>query len=177
MTNDPTAKFGQVIRRDDGRCIVVFERYLAHPVNEVWDAITNPARLEAWFPGIRFDAREGASFEIWFGGDCDGPAHVSGEVTICEPPHRLQLGTMCYELSAAGDGCILRFSDTLWFGGNRSNEEITDSVLAGWHHYLDRLAESLESSEPLPERAEPDYSNVDVQGRDLVRDAPRQDGT
>jgi len=42
-----------------------------------------------------------------------------------------------------GNGCILRFSDIVAVEGERSEQEITRSVLSGWHWYLDALEEAL----------------------------------
>jgi uncharacterized protein YndB with AHSA1/START domain len=34
----------------DGSPVVRFERTFPHPVTQVWEAITDPARLGKWFP-------------------------------------------------------------------------------------------------------------------------------
>ena len=34
----------------DGRPALRFERYLAHSVERVWRAVSEPAELERWFP-------------------------------------------------------------------------------------------------------------------------------
>jgi hypothetical protein len=40
----------------DGSPVVRFERTFPHAVAQVWDAITDPARLEKWFPTtVEFD--------------------------------------------------------------------------------------------------------------------------
>lgn len=175
MTEDATSKYGKVIKRDDGRCTVVFERHLAHPIEKVWQAITDPTHLAKWFPGIEIELRQGGQFSIWFSGECEGPAHVSGEVSIYEPPHQLKLGSMLYELKATETGCLLRFTDVLNFTGTRSNEDITNSVLGGWHNYLDRLEESLDTGIATEQRPEPNYLDIPIEGRADVIDAPRQD--
>jgi len=175
MTADTSSKYGRVIKHGDGRCTVVFERHLPHPVEKVWAAITDPDHLARWFPGIKVELRQGGKFSIRFGGDCDGPSHVSGEVAIYEPPRRLQLGSMLYELERAGTGCLLRFSDVLQFTGARSNTDIANSVLAGWHSYLDRLEESLATGAATEPRPELDYAQIQVAGRSDAEDAPRQD--
>ena len=76
---DPS-RYGSVSKLDDGRAMVRFERHLPYKIERVWSAITEPAELERWFPGLTFEPRTGGTYEIWFGGDCDGPAHVSGAV-------------------------------------------------------------------------------------------------
>jgi len=164
--NTAVSKFGAVGKLDDGRTFVQFERHLAHSVEKVWLAITDPEQLARWFPGIELEREQGGSFNIWFGGECEGPAHVSGTVTEFDPPRLLQCGSMRWELTSAGSGCVLRFSDILHFEGPRSEAELTNSVLGGWHHYLDRLEGALDGVYVDPEQPEVDYSKVEVSGRD-----------
>lgn len=164
----PTDNLGSVGTLDDGRRFVVFERALSHPVEVVWDAITDPEQLAHWFPGLRLERREGGKFEIWFGEGCEGgSAHVSGVVTRYEPPRVLECGTMRYELAPTSQGCLLTFTDVVPFEGPRSDAEIINSVLGGWHKYLDLLEFALSDGTADP-RDEPefDYSLVDVPGRD-----------
>jgi uncharacterized protein YndB with AHSA1/START domain len=159
----PTAgRYGTVGRAPDGRSFVRFERHLPQSVDRIWAAISEPDQLAAWFPGLRFEAREGGTFEIRFDGECDGAAHVTGRVMAYEPPTLLQLGTMRWELTALpGGGCRLVFTDLLVFEGPRSEKEITHSVLGGWHRYLDMLEDAAAGRVVDAHRPEPDYARVD----------------
>ena len=78
-TIEPTAT-GGVIR---------FERRLAHPIDEVWAAITEPARLADWwlpFPAdITVDLRPGGLMVMTATGD--EPITITCEVLRVEPPH------------------------------------------------------------------------------------------
>ena len=159
------SKLGAVGKLDDGRSFVVFERRLAHSVERVWAAITEPEQLAKWAPGFEIEQKEGGRLEIWFGGECEGPAHVTGTVTRYEPPHVLECGSMRFELKADGPGCVLKFTDILLFQGPRSTTEITNSVLGGWHRFLDALEESLAGNEVDHEKPELDYSIIEVSGR------------
>jgi uncharacterized protein YndB with AHSA1/START domain len=67
-------------------------RTLSFPVDRVWQALTDPVALAAWFWPERFattaqvDLRVGGRYRI------DGPGSgmaVAGEYTAVEPPHRL----------------------------------------------------------------------------------------
>ena len=53
---------GTMERTADGG-VIRFERHLAYPIRDVWDAITNPARLADWWlpfdADITVDLREG----------------------------------------------------------------------------------------------------------------------
>jgi hypothetical protein len=159
-------KAGSVGRLADGRSYVLFERRLPHSIERVWAALTEPDRLAKWFPGFSLEARQGGRFEIRFGGDCAGPAHVSGTVSRFEPPTVLECGSMRFELERHADGCLLRFSDVLSLEGPRSKTDITNAVLGGWHKYLDSLEDALLGRAVDHDRPEPDYGATDVAGRE-----------
>lgn len=57
-------------------------RYEA-PVDDVWNAITDPERLGRWLHSVTGDLRLGGSFEL------DGGEH--GEILRCDPPRRLRV--------------------------------------------------------------------------------------
>ena len=168
MTANPGSfapeRLGTVGRDDDGNTFVRFERRLAFAVDDVWRAVTDPARLASWFPGFAFEPERGGRYTIHFGGDCEGPADVEGTVVDYDAPHVLQCGTIRWELGAAGPGCRLTFSDVLQFQDGRSQAEIANAVLGGWHRYLDLLEQSL-SGAPDLDTPEPDYAQLDVPGR------------
>ena len=88
------SKHGWVEHLDDGRHRVMFERLLPYSVQMVWEAITDSQQLANWMPGMQFEPRRGGDYQIWFGGDCEGPAHFIGKVTEFDPPHLLVLGTI-----------------------------------------------------------------------------------
>lgn len=160
----PPERLGAVGRLDDGRSFVRFERLLACPVDGAWRAITEPERLASWFPGFACEPQRGGRYTIHFSGDCEGPADVVGTVVEYDPPNVLQCGTIRWELEAAGAACRLTFSDVLHFQGGRTETEIANAVLGGWHRYLDLLEQSITGT-PDPETPEPDYSRLDVPGR------------
>ena len=165
----PESHFGSVGRMDDGRSFVLFERQFAHSIERVWAAITEPDQLARWFPGFKLELRQGGRFEIWFtgeSGECEGPSHVQGEVTEYDPPKLLQCGTIRFELASIGPHCKLTFSDVLQLDGIRTNAEFSNSVLGGWHRFLDVLDDALEGRTIDHGIAEYDYSKREVPGRD-----------
>jgi uncharacterized protein YndB with AHSA1/START domain len=161
-----SSQYGAVGKLDDGRSYVHFERHLAHSIDKVWAALTDPEQLATWFPGINLERRAGGHFEIWFGGECDGPAHVSGTVTRFEPPRVLECGSFRWELTPETTGCKLEFTDILNFSGPRSRTDITNAVLGGWHRYLDTLEDALAGRAVDHEAPEPDYAKIDVPDRE-----------
>ena len=162
------AGFGTVRRRADGRHIVAFERSVQHSVERVWRAITEPAERAVWAPGLRFDPAPEARFDIWFGDECEGPPHVSGQLSNYRPPHSVALGSISIELASAPGGSVVHFSDVLWFDGKRTSIDFANAVLAGWHRFLDTLEIWLDDGRAAPDLQEPDYAKVAVAGRELL---------
>lgn len=164
----PSGRFGTVVAGGDDHTRVVFRRSLSHPVDKVWAAIAEPTERAVWVPGIRFEPRHDARFDIWFGDACEGPSHVSGRLDPFEPPTRLGLGSMRFKLEAVRRGCELTFSDVLWFDGKRTRVDFANAVLAGWHRFLDTLEIWLDEGVAALDLEEPDYSVVEVPGRDAL---------
>lgn len=164
----PSDGFGTVRSDEDGRTRVVFRRALSHPIDRVWSAIAEPNERAVWVPGIRFEPEPDARFDIWFGDACEGPSHASGRLDPFEPRSQLGLGSMHFKLEAAPDGCLLEFSDVLWFDGKRSNVDFANAVLAGWHRFLDTLEIWLDEGVAALDLKEPDYAVVDVRGREAL---------
>jgi uncharacterized protein YndB with AHSA1/START domain len=75
----------------DARPTLRFERRLAHPVDEVWRAITEPDQLGEWFPcQVEVDLRVGGSMKFVFAQMTlpDGASTMLGEVTELDPQRR-----------------------------------------------------------------------------------------
>ncbi len=51
------------------------------PVDDLWDACTNPERIPRWFLPISGDLRPGGRYEL--------QGNASGTIERCEPPHSL----------------------------------------------------------------------------------------
>lgn len=84
---------------------VVLERsYPAAPA-DIWDALTDPARLARWFLPVEGDLRAGGTFHAEGGTD--------GEILACAPPERLVVSwgapdsVVAVTLVAHGDGTTL----------------------------------------------------------------------
>jgi len=113
----PSAYDGTLERTADGG-VIRFERHLPYPVRDVWEAITDPARLGDWWlpfdADITVDLREGGQMVFASRGD-DG---MVMEFTILriEPPMLLEHthadpgSLLRWELEAVESGCVLRLS-------------------------------------------------------------------
>ena len=71
MSDRTTSPYDGTLERTADGGVIRFERHLAYPIREVWDAITNPERLADWWlpfdADITVDLREGG--EMVFAGD------------------------------------------------------------------------------------------------------------
>ena len=160
--------FGTVRLRADGHHIVAFERPVQHSVERVWSAVTSPEERAVWAPGIRFDPAPDARFDIWFSDECEGPSHVSGHLSNYCPPRTIALGSISIELAPTRAGCVIHFSDVLWFDDKRTRVDFANAVLAGWHRFLDTLQIWLDERRPALDLPEPDYARLVVDGRDAL---------
>ena len=135
---------GTIERTAEGG-VIRFERRLAYPIRDVWDAITNPARLaEWWLPfdaDITVDLREGGSMVMTAIGD--EPMTITCTILRVEPPVLLEHthvdpgSFMRWELEAVDRGCVLRLSHF-----------VTDTVTAIDNSYVVGLHASLARLEP-----------------------------
>ena len=124
----------------DDRSALTFERRLAHSVERVWRAVTEPAELAHWFPSaMSGHLRPVAALTFEFP-DGEMPA-MEGEVIEVDPPRRLAFtwgdDVLRIELDPAGDGCLLRFT-CLFDDPARASRDA-----AGWHVCLDTLQRHL----------------------------------
>jgi len=128
---------------DGARRRVRFERRLQAPVEEVWAALTDPARLARWLaPGTVGD-QPGDFVSLDFG---EG-GQVTGTVLRVERPHLLE-----YQWHFDGEGeSIVRFALEAEGEGTRLVLEHRSlgadhavGYAAGWHAHLDALRDETE---------------------------------
>jgi len=97
-----------------------FERYLPHPIERVWAAITAPEQLVAWLAEAEIDLRKGGHVWLrWLNTDEHGNQHedsvvMNATITQFEPPRLLEYagdrhGVLRWELREEASGCILTF--------------------------------------------------------------------
>ena len=65
-----------------GRSIRLQREYDA-PIEDVWDALTNPERIGRWFLPISGDYRLGGRYQF--------EGNAGGRIVACEQPHRLNV--------------------------------------------------------------------------------------
>lgn len=143
MSSNPN---GTIERTPDGG-IVRFDRSLAFPIDEVWAAITEPARLADWWPpfaaDITVDLREGGMI-VFAWPDTDFPTlkftivHLEAP-TLLEHTHTSPGSWMRWELEATADGTRLRATYSI----PDLDMAIERGDVVGMQHSLDRLAPAL----------------------------------
>ncbi len=68
----------RVLAAGEARTVTVSQTYHA-PVEDVWDAITSPARIPRWFLPITGELRPGGRYQL--------QGNASGTVESCDPPN------------------------------------------------------------------------------------------
>jgi uncharacterized protein YndB with AHSA1/START domain len=77
------------LRSADGKGVVRMENRFDTDIDDLWSAITDPARLARWIGQIEGDLRVGGEFSGRFFDGWEGTGRVVG----CEPPRRFELLT------------------------------------------------------------------------------------
>jgi uncharacterized protein YndB with AHSA1/START domain len=112
------------------------ERWLTHPPEKVWRALTEPAHFNQWYPiAVEMDLRIGGMIRaLAEDGEEPGPDAV---ITELDPPHVFAFregdDLLQWELKPDGDGCLLIFTHTF------DDRPASASYAAGWHDCLDAM--------------------------------------
>jgi uncharacterized protein YndB with AHSA1/START domain len=148
-----------------GACATMtFRRRLPYPIDEVWAALTEPARRAAWFGTTTIEPRAGGTIAMQ---PEDPPAppeakQMTGRILVWQPPADLgtgartavfehewrqrivEDGVVRYELTEEGDDTLLVFVHS---GLSVRNAQ---GFIPGTHAFLDRLAAHL-AAEEIPD--------------------------
>jgi|GEM_PF-211029 len=139
-----SAHYGTV-RPVNGRYDIVFERQLPHPVQQVWETITQPEKLSQWFGGpAEVDLQPGGKIRIGL-----LMTSVEGTITRLEKEKLLEYTwgetdtLIRWELHDTGNGsCRLVFTES-----SAAAEDLPEAM-PGWHGYLDFLGMVLDGNRP-----------------------------
>ena len=150
MTQSREERPGTVTYEGDFATLA-FERHLDHPIEVVWDAITNHEQIARW-------NRRKARLEAGAGGSIDyvsgiSQFHVTGKILTWDPPrvyeHEWNVepreylphgerSVVRWELTPDGDGTILRITH------RHLTQQTARGFVAGTHAFLDRLEDELD---------------------------------
>jgi uncharacterized protein YndB with AHSA1/START domain len=142
---DGTQTTDGTLERRGGRQLMRFERRLAHPVERVWRALTEPDELAAWLALAELELVEGGRVVLtWQNTDPEGNTAVArGTVSALDPPRVIEFdtdfGRLRWELQPDGDATALTFT-----AESELPEEAESKVIAGWHIHLDHLEHVLD---------------------------------
>jgi uncharacterized protein YndB with AHSA1/START domain len=162
----------------ENRPTLQFERRLAHPVEKVWRAITEPSELAHWFPSkVQGEIAPGGALSFHFENmPLDAQSAMEGRVTDFEPPRLFGFywgeDHLRFDLEPIDDNsCLLRFTVVL----DAQDKAARDA--AGWHQCLDGLERQLggaEDARPMPSDRWREYY-VEYSRRGLPTGAPVPD--
>lgn len=159
VTTTDASRMGRVTYEGD-TATIAFERRLRHPVEVVWNALTDPRKLAQWYmTTARLDARQGGSIDY-----VSGPSqfHVTGRILTWDPPRVFEhewnveprkglpqgeRSVVRYELTPDGDATILRVTH------RRLTRPTSFGFVSGLHIFLDRLEQQLDGN-PLTDFVE-----------------------
>lgn len=134
---------------ENGRSTLVFTRTLPHPIDRVWNALTEPGELRLWAPYTASrPLTSPGEVNLVMLGDGEAPDEdVPGTVLRIEAPRLLEYDwgadRLRWELEEERDGTRLVLRHTL------DDPGMASGVAAGWHLCLD-VAESVLEGAPVP---------------------------
>jgi uncharacterized protein YndB with AHSA1/START domain len=125
--------------------VLHYRRRLAHPIDRVWAALTEPRELLRWWGDVEVDRLvPGGRFTVaWLNEQEDARLVMEATITAIEAPELLEIrgdphGTLRFELRAEGDATELSLRCE-----SPIPPEHRTSVRAGWHFHLDALETAL----------------------------------
>ncbi len=151
MTDDQEARRGTVTRLDDGRQRLEFRRSWPDPIEDVWAALTEPARLARWIGSYDGARAPGATGTFTMTHE-EEPVGEPMTIVECDPPRRLVVEwvqedtdawRVALDLSTEGDRTVLHFVQV--FG---ADADVTDFAM-GWHWYLEKFGAEVAGG-PVP---------------------------
>lgn len=128
---------------------VHFERYLKYPIEAVWTALTEPARMLTWLAEAEVEPKVGGRVQLRWLNTKEPTDEIlaKGTVTAFEPPHLVEYqtdihGRLRWALRSEGEGTVLDFTCTIALPADHLLMH-----LAGWHMHLEHLEESLQGGQ------------------------------
>lgn len=159
--NTATQGEGSLTELPTGGYRIAFERRFDRPVSDVWNAISSPDGLDAWFPTtLRHEGVVGTAITETFEGEDGAPPQPGppGVLSAYDPPHLFEvtiygptesqypgeLGTQVLRMRvSAGDAAR---GTALLFEHEVETRPTAVAVLPGWHWCLESLASHLGAS-------------------------------
>ena len=145
------------LRSADGAGVVRIEDRYDTAIDDLWSAITDPARLARWFGEVDGELSQGGEFRVHIA----DAGHRTGRVEACEPPQRLVVTTRETDESYRRGQGVPPF-DAAWDITLTADGDQTILVIevkgmpldkiayfgAGWQIHAENLAAYLAGREP-----------------------------
>jgi uncharacterized protein YndB with AHSA1/START domain len=111
-----------------GRAIRLRREYDA-PIDDVWDAVTNPERIGRWFLPISGDYRLGGRYQF--------EGNAGGEILACEKPNRLKVTWVYGDPASPADVSELEVRLTATDAGTTRFEMVHTAIVPDdrWDEY------------------------------------------
>lgn len=94
----PTSRVLGILRTAEGKGVVRIEDRVDTRPDDLWSALTDPRRLARWLGEVEGDLQLGGVFRAhFFASGWEG----TGQVDVCEPPHRLRVLTKQHDETEA----------------------------------------------------------------------------
>jgi uncharacterized protein YndB with AHSA1/START domain len=147
--NQSTATYDGTMERTGDGGVIRFERHLDYAIEDVWEAVTDPARLADWWlpfdADITIDLRPGG--DMVFAGRGEDAPTMTFQIRELDPPVLLEHthadpgSYLRWELEAATTGgCILRMTHFV----PDPDTALENCYVVGLHTSLSRLVPCLE---------------------------------
>ena len=129
-------------------------RLVNAPIEKVWSAITDRDELCKWVGPCEIDAREGGRMKT-HDSDCGGDGHdQNGTIKVFQPPHVLEY---TWNDKYVEDG-LVRY-DLVQLADNKTQITLVNTLIsldfisaaAGWHEMIERLCDSIDTGEVVPD--------------------------
>jgi uncharacterized protein YndB with AHSA1/START domain len=176
MTDTAHLRILGSLRSADGTGVVRIEERYDTDIDDLWEALTDPARLARWYGEVEGDLRLGGQFRTY---NAANDIESMGRVEACEPPRRLRLtsketdesyrrgqgvppfdATIEATLTAEGDRTILVIE-----AGGMPLDKIA-FYGAGWQIHAENLASYLDGQDAAD--AEPRWNQLVPPYQDLA---------
>ncbi len=137
----------------DGHATLTFKRFLPHPTDVVWEALSSPEEFGKWYNAqVEIDPKVGGIFTVH-----SGPFTWYGPITVWDPPKQFQYEHNHDPVTQMPDGAQTVVTWTLAPKDNGTELTFTQSGLtsiagfaAGAHVILDRFA-AFVGGEDMPD--------------------------
>lgn len=139
------------LHHEGSRHTLRFERWLDHPPEKVWRALTDKREVPHWFPAEIHGVREeGARLRFVFPND-EGPP-TEGHMLVFDPPRTMEFDwnreILRFDLEERDGGTFLVFTHTFTDVAKSARDA------SGWTVCLDALEKCLHGEEAEPFTAE-----------------------